>query len=402
MGNIFHNMRINSLKRKADKMSPEEAFDRSRLYYAFRHENETAFVFLESAAKRGFVRAQYELADLLTDFSGQWKSEKKELQALYWYEKAAAQGHTESQYRAATYYFTGRWCSTDYAKAQYWYELCLPALKANNRSEVSEVERNLLHIRTHGAPAPQPTTTHRTPTPQPAPAPKPAPAKTAEELFDEGVRYCDANDYVKALPLLEQAAEKGIKEAQFNCGVMYRKGEGCTTDNNKALYWYEKAAQQGLAKAQFNCGIMYDKGEGCTMDKKKALYWYEKAAQQGYAKAQFNCGLMYNNGEGCTVNKPKALYWYEKAAQQDLAKAQYNCGIMYHIGEGCTQDLKKALHWFEKAAQQGLAEAQLNYGIMYGKGEGCTKDMQKAKTWLQKAADQGHKEAKDLLAKLNS
>lgn len=101
-----------------------------------------------------------------------------------------------------------------------------------------------------------------------------------EQLFSEGVAAYNGKDYARALSLLEKAAQQGVAEAQFNCGMMYRDGEGTAADKAKALYWYEKAAQQGITAAQFTCGVMYDNGEGTAADKARAKLYFQKAADQ--------------------------------------------------------------------------------------------------------------------------
>ena len=62
----------------------------------------------------------------------------------------------------------------------------------------------------------------------------------------------------KAEPLLSPAesveqirakAEQGDATAQFNLGVMYRKGQGVQQDYSQAYMWINLAATQGLEKS---------------------------------------------------------------------------------------------------------------------------------------------------------
>ena len=99
--------------------------------------------------------------------------------------------------------------------------------------------------------------------------------------FDEGVGAYNRGDYESALNEFRPLAEQGHADAQFNLGVMYRKGQGVTQDYAEALKWYHKAAEQGDADAQNNLGVMYDKGLGVLQDDAEALKWYRKAAEQG-------------------------------------------------------------------------------------------------------------------------
>lgn len=51
-------------------------------------------------------------------------------------------------------------------------------------------------------------------------------------------------DYVKALPLLMRAADKGDSFAQYTLGLAYIDGNGIAKDERKAFSWLEKSASQ--------------------------------------------------------------------------------------------------------------------------------------------------------------
>ena len=58
-----------------------------------------------------------------------------------------------------------------------------------------------------------------------------------------------AKDIDKAVECFNDAAHRGVPEAQYELGVCYRRGEGVEQDIKTALYWYEKAADQGYLRA---------------------------------------------------------------------------------------------------------------------------------------------------------
>jgi TPR repeat protein len=149
--------------------------------------------------------------------------------------------------------------------------------------------------------------------------------------------------------------------AQYNLGVMYRKGEGVEKDAVQAGRWFRTAAVQGYALAQHNLGYMCVKGEGMQKDAVQAAHWYRKAAEQGYPKAQ-NLGNMYDNGEGVEKDAVQAVHWYRKAAVQGNAEAQNNLGCMYANGVGVQQNSQEAAMWMQKAADQGDACAHFGLG----------------------------------------
>lgn len=130
------------------------------------------------------------------------------------------------------------------------------------------------------------------------------------------------DDKLTGLYMLEKAAEQGHADAQYYCGTKYDLGIYTEVNHEKALCWYEKAAEQGHADAQIRCGWMYNLGKGTKKNRAKALYWSEKAAEQGDADIQFQCGVIYLDGENKTADIQKAYYWIKKAAEQGHGDAQ--------------------------------------------------------------------------------
>ncbi|MBL4829235.1 MAG: sel1 repeat family protein [Aliivibrio sp.] len=92
-------------------------------------------------------------------------------------------------------------------------------------------------------------------------------------------------DYVTAVKWYTLAAGQGNDRAQFNLGVMYKKGLGVSQDYKVAIGWYTLAAEQGNDRAQHNLGVMHAKGLGVSQDYKAAAKWYTLAAEQGYDRA---------------------------------------------------------------------------------------------------------------------
>ena len=78
--------------------------------------------------------------------------------------------------------------------------------------------------------------------------------------------------------------------------------EGFTAFNNgdfaKALKGWKPLAEQGDARAQFNLGLMYRKGQGVPQDYKATFKWYTLSAEQGFTLVQYNLAIMYLNGDG--------------------------------------------------------------------------------------------------------
>ena len=153
-------------------------------------------------------------------------------------------------------------------------------------------------------------------------------------------------------PASSADAKKGLDAA--------KKGDFAT-----ALREWTPLAEQGNSFAQFNLGLMYKKGRGVLQDYKTAIKWYKLAAEQGDAFAQSNLGLMYDNGQGVPQDYKTAVKWYKLAAEQGHASTQNNLGLMYALGTGTLQDYTRAHMWWNIAASSGkIKDAPKNRDII--------------------------------------
>ena len=87
-------------------------------------------------------------------------------------------------------------------------------------------------------------------------------------------------------------ANAGDATAQYNLGVMYRKGDGVPQDYEKAFRLFKLLADQGDSIAQFSLGTMYDYGEGVPKDYKEAYAWWSVAKSNGHEVAAMNLGML--------------------------------------------------------------------------------------------------------------
>ena len=133
------------------------------------------------------------------------------------------------------------------------------------------------------------------------------PIEEAKSAYERG-------EFALAARLYRPLAEQGDALAQYNLGVLYRKGRGVPQDDVQARQWYEKAAVQGQAKAQYNLGTLYFNGEGVPKDYQQALRWFRLAADQGEAVAQTKIAIMYDDGRGVPHDSVQAYKWYSLAA----------------------------------------------------------------------------------------
>ena len=104
--------------------------------------------------------------------------------------------------------------------------------------------------------------------------------------IQKGHAAVQKGDFAAALREWKPLAEQGNATAQYNLGLMYRKGDGVTQDYKTAVKWYRLSAEQGLAVAQRQLGLMYGIGNGGVIkDNIYAHMWINISALNGYKNA---------------------------------------------------------------------------------------------------------------------
>ena len=74
--------------------------------------------------------------------------------------------------------------------------------------------------------------------------------------------------------------------------------------------------------AQYNLGCKYAKGQGVIQSDALALKYWTVSAEGGHAQAQFNLGMYYANGSGVTVkNNHKQQHLYLIHSYSTISKS---------------------------------------------------------------------------------
>ena len=173
----------------------------------------------------------------------------------------------------------------------------------------------------------------------------------------QGSRPYIRHNFEKRLPEWKQAAELGVREAQWLLARCFEEGFGVERNEIHAISWHIKAAEQDYPVAQNHLGSCYQNGNGVPKDQAEAVQWYLKAAEQGYTVAQSNLGWCYDTSSGVDQDETEAVKWYRKAALQNDETAQFNLGVHYEWGSGVSEDKAEASKWYRKAAEQGYEKA---------------------------------------------
>lgn len=132
---------------------------------------------------------------------------------------------------------------------------------------------------------------------------------------------------------LQQEAEGGSMQAQYDLGAAYYNGNGVARNPENGAKWLRKAAEQGHIAAQCDLGVMYQKGIGVEQDYKETLKWLGMAAEQGDAFAQHNLGSIYAKGF-----RPKGTWFFNRTAFAFMK---------------ATQDFVEAYKWYSLAIANG-------------------------------------------------
>ena len=288
----------------------------------------------------------------------------------------------------------------------------------------------------------------------------------ADELFSVGMAYQQGAymlpaDTKKAIQYFRKAAERGHAVAQLFMVMATMRYHDDHSD--EVMDWLHKAADQGEKQAMYNLGISYHRGDVNGMvDITKSFDLFSRAAEKGYGGA---CGrlatIYWNGGDGVPANPKIAKFWALEAfllgndndkglfpaiaSEEDIVDNKANVdkilreaceeGVphaIYRVGDTfVSTDIKKAAeYWtkaaekgslyakcnlaiyaskelkdyttanklFEEAAKFGIEKAQVSLAESYYFGMGVEKDIAKAWYWTEKALNLGSPEARYLLA----
>jgi TPR repeat protein len=206
---------------------------------------------------------------------------------------------------------------------------------------------------------------------------------------------------LKAFELLQEAAKKELRRAQYALGLMHEK----TRYYEQAIGWYKQAAEQGHPEAQYALGSMCEEGLGGAVDYAQARLWYKQAAAQDHSNAYLRLGCLWALGKGVPQNDRQAVACFKEAANLGNKNAAYNLGRMCMVNRGfdeisVLERNTEAFKWILQAARKGLKKAQWKLAEMYEAGQGVTQNESEAFKWYERAAKQGLKAAQFSLGSL--
>jgi len=135
-----------------------------------------------------------------------------------------------------------------------------------------------------------------------------------------------------------------------------------------AIQRIEAAARRGVPQAQYQLGKLYRDGVGRAANLKEAIRWFRAAAEQGDPRAQRNLGSRYSRGDGVARNDREALFWLTLATQRDLetaAEERRQLETRMH-GAEIAEIEERVRVWEPKPAESGSIQLEMGVGINSG------------------------------------
>ena len=144
----------------------------------------------------------------------------------------------------------------------------------------------------------------------------------------KGYQALENGEYKKALYFLSYDANLGDDKAQYNLGVMYKKGLGVPVDHNEAFAWFFLSSNKGNILANYALGHSYYKGLGIKKNYLSAFRSFKYSAMRGHPTSRLLLGNMYYHGQGVNKNYIKAHLWWRFAEDLNLNGARQNIQML--------------------------------------------------------------------------
>ena len=214
----------------------------------------------------------------------------------------------------------------------------------------------------------------------------------ADELFRISLAYQHGYDMLpqdnnKAMEYCLKAANRGHAVAQLFAAQWLMRFHD---DNNKEVMdWLIKAAEQGEKQAMYNLGISYHRGDiDGSVDIRKSYELFRPAAERDYPPAFTRMAQIYHNGEYVDKSDTIAKYWawLEFTNMQEDERANSILNVLLEKNDITDDNHIKGRKIIEEAALAGERDAMNNWATgLYNTGE-----KEKAIDLWERSIEQGH------------
>ena len=218
---------------------------------------------------------------------------------------------------------------------------------------------------------------------------------------------------------LQQKAQAGDAQAQFDLALCYANGDGVEKDEVVAFERHKQAAELGHVDAQFALGLFYFiipfkpetpdlsgyidgfKSEAYIMV--DAYNFLEMIIKYNLIKNKLQddpIGIILDPAIRLAIKlavsdrfernqstDELALIWLDKAAEQNHAGAIYWRGVCYSKGYCTERNDEIAFENFKTSAEAGYPDAYYSLALCYRDGIGCQQNYELTFDWIIKAVD---------------
>ncbi len=279
-------------------------------------------------------------------------------QAVYWFRKAAEQGHAWGLLNLAMMYDYGWGVEED-------------GEESRNLQTMAAEQGNLVAI-----------------------------LRLIDQLESNGPEH-EPYDDEQALYWYRKAAEQGYPwseadfgaERFFDLGMLFRYGD--EVDEDKAEEYFRAASNLGYPEAQYRLAeLLSEMGEDANVE-----HWLKSSADLGYGPAQ----LAYAEYPFVPENEAAALIdsaldWYKAQAESGGEVCQYEYATMLLNPTGnWRSNPEEGMRWLKASAEQCYLPALKQLGKIYLSNKSPTDTIQDGEFLLSRAGDLGDPSAYELL-----
>ncbi|RAL21447.1 NACHT domain-containing protein [Thermoflavimicrobium daqui] len=292
---------------KATKLGCPRAMYRLSTFL-FKNNNKEGEKWLKRAAEAGEVHAMIAMGQYMIE--GKYLSRNPEA-GVTWLERAASAGSTDAMIQLVKRYFTGNGVKRDWQRGEKWLKR---GANTGNEMMMLQLGKHLLKG------------TYVIPRIEDGLLWLEKAALKNTHCLQELIRfYIDSpreiQDINRGLELLHRWIETGQKQAMYELGRRYLRGNGLPQNLEEGEKWLEKAAYAGLSQAMNDLGNGYLDGEYLPKNSDKGIAWLEQAAEEGDTSAMYSLGKRYLFGMGLPRNIERGLFWINKAAEMGNGSA---------------------------------------------------------------------------------
>jgi len=289
-----------------------------------------AIKYLELAAEKGHIKAQYTLGDY-------YKSIKEWEKSAKFFRLAAEQEHVRSQYELAELYAAGLGVEYNFQQMVVWYH------KAAQHNYYPALQK-------------------------------------LRAIYSDNKKITDKEYAV----WYRESADNGDRIAQFIYGICHQRGTTEQKNAKNALYWMEKAGYQNITDAQTEVFLAYRDSIGIEKNLDRAMEWLKRAADSGSPKAKYLYAnyLIFGSFDEYTsfdLNSGKwdneeAFKYYKENAAKNHPESQYLLGYGLYHKKNIPQE---GFHWFCQAAKNSITAAKEEVAKAYVQDESLKTPEQK-------------------------